>query len=176
MTFFHGPPWRTNFHGSFKRKRKKRGSLGPSLGVNRMWIKRNDHVPKVNVLIFLNICSKGHFWKKNKKSSLIILLSSLVFIFFSQQKKSLNFYFNNISLPWTLAFILLKHLFCFSHRKTYWIMSMDYVGLKYVFWRPQSPWSLWRFFLLCKPKWSQDEFNSQWQILQGLETTSWSMV
>jgi hypothetical protein len=26
--------------------------LGPSLGVNRMWTKRNDHAPKVNVLIF----------------------------------------------------------------------------------------------------------------------------
>jgi hypothetical protein len=28
-------------------------SLGPSLGVNQMWTKRNDHALKVNVLIFL---------------------------------------------------------------------------------------------------------------------------
>ena len=29
---------------------------------------------------------------------------------------------------------------------------------------------------LSKPKWSQDEFNNQSQILQGLGKTSWSMV
>jgi hypothetical protein len=27
-------------------------SLSPSLGVNRVWTKRNDHAPKMNVLIF----------------------------------------------------------------------------------------------------------------------------
>ena len=41
--------------------------------------------------------------KVNVDSSLTILLSTLVFILFSP-KKSLNTYYNNISLPFTLAF------------------------------------------------------------------------
>ena len=48
--------------------------LGPSLGVNRMWTKKNDHAPKSEGVGFLIHAQKGKFWKK---SSLTILLSSL---------------------------------------------------------------------------------------------------
>ena len=74
--------------------------LGPSLGVNRMWIKRNDLAPLSECADFFGICPKRAILDK---SSLTILLSSLVFTF-SSKKKSLNFYFNNISLPWARAF------------------------------------------------------------------------
>ena len=76
--------------------------LGPSLGVNWIWIKRNDHAPKSECvdLFFFNV-QKGQFWKN---SSLTILLSSLVFIFSSRNYIPLSFYYNNISLPWALAF------------------------------------------------------------------------
>ena len=40
--------------------------LGPSLGVNWMWTKRNDHAPKVNVLFFLIYAQKGKFKNKIK--------------------------------------------------------------------------------------------------------------
>ena len=50
--------------------------LGLSLGVNRMWTKKNDHAQKVDVLKKINICSKRAVLKK-EKSSLTILLSSL---------------------------------------------------------------------------------------------------
>ena len=51
------------------------------LGVDQMWIKRNDYAPKVNVLIFLIYVQKRHFWKK--KFKLEHSLSSFVFIFSS---------------------------------------------------------------------------------------------
>ena len=35
-----------------------------------------------------------------------------------------------------------KHLFCLSHRKAHWTMSMDSVGLKNVIWEPRTPWPL----------------------------------
>ena len=54
-------------------------NLGPSLGVNQIWMKRNDHAPKnACVGFFFIYVQKGQFWKE-KKSSLTILLSSLVF-------------------------------------------------------------------------------------------------
>ena len=45
-------------------------ALDPSLGVNQMWTKSNDHAPKVNVLIFnffnfFYMSKKGRF-EKNK--------------------------------------------------------------------------------------------------------------
>ena len=55
-------------------------SLGPSLGANWMWTKRNDHAPKVNVLIFFYMCfKKGSF---EKSSSLTIVLSSCLHLLF----------------------------------------------------------------------------------------------
>jgi hypothetical protein len=59
--------------------------LGPSLGVNQVWTKINDHVPENECAnFFYHIPKKGSFGKK--KTSLIILLSSLVFIFSSLKK------------------------------------------------------------------------------------------
>jgi hypothetical protein len=60
--------------------------LGPSLGANRMWTKRNDHAPKnecANHLIYMS--KKGSFGIFMNESSLIIILSSLVFIFSPQK-------------------------------------------------------------------------------------------
>ena len=53
--------------------------LGPSLGVSRMWIKRNDHAPKSECAGFFHVCPEREIIKK--KSSLAIIVSSLVFIF-----------------------------------------------------------------------------------------------
>ena len=44
--------------------------LGSSLGVNRMWTKKNDHAPKVNVLIFLIFVQEGQFWEKNQNQKI----------------------------------------------------------------------------------------------------------
>ena len=76
---------------------------------------------------FLNICPKRTIL--NKKIKLIIFLSSLVFIFSSQKNISFKPYYNIISLPWALPF-LLEHLFCHSHRKTRWTMWVDNVDLE----------------------------------------------
>jgi hypothetical protein len=52
--------------------------LGPSLGVNQMWIERNDHAPKSECVDFqiLN-AQKGCF--KKTKSNLITILFYIVF-------------------------------------------------------------------------------------------------
>jgi hypothetical protein len=50
-------------------------ALGPSLGVNQMWTKKNDHAPKSEGVDLLNTCPKRAVLKKKK--SLTILLSSL---------------------------------------------------------------------------------------------------
>jgi hypothetical protein len=59
--------------------------LGSSLGVNRMWIKKNDHAPRSACVVFLVNVQKGQFFNNN--SSLIILLSSSF-----SQKKFHNFF------------------------------------------------------------------------------------
>ena len=66
--------------------------LGPSLGVNRMWTKRNhDHAPKNECVDFFDIyAQKG--WIRGKQS-LTIFLSSLVLIFSSMNKISLQNYY-----------------------------------------------------------------------------------
>jgi hypothetical protein len=67
---------------------------------------------------------------------------------------------------------LLEHLFCLSHHKTHWTMSVDNVGLrKYLLGNSNFMVTL-IFFPWCRLKWSRNEFNSQSQILQGLGTTS----
>ena len=80
--------------------------LGPSLGVNRTWTKRNDHAPKSECVDFFIIyVQKGSFEKKGKWSRSITLLLSLVLVFFPPPKKIIYvFFYNNISLPWALAF------------------------------------------------------------------------
>ena len=49
-------PWSELLKNQFTR------FMGPSLGVNRMWTKRNDHAPKSGCASFLNIYPKGQFW------------------------------------------------------------------------------------------------------------------
>ena len=80
--------------------------FGLSLGVNRMWSKRNDHASKSECADFFKYMSnKGSFEEKKKHSSLTMLLSSFVFVFLSPPKKiSSKFYFYSMSLPWALAF------------------------------------------------------------------------
>ena len=76
----HGgwPLLMVRFHGSTSMVRLLEKSvlkaLGPSLGVNRMWTKKNDLAPKSECVVFFNTCSKRVFLKKN--SSLTILLFS----------------------------------------------------------------------------------------------------
>jgi len=58
-------------------------TMGPWLGGNRMWNKSNDHGPKMNMLIFYNICLRRAVFKREKKKSLTIPFYSLVFVFSS---------------------------------------------------------------------------------------------
>ena len=41
-------------------------ALGPSLGVNRMWIKKSDHAPKYEGVNFFNTCPKRAIFEKNQ--------------------------------------------------------------------------------------------------------------
>jgi hypothetical protein len=50
-------------------------ALGRSLGVNRMWTKKNDHAPKRECAGLFLYMSKKDIFEEN--SSLLILLSSL---------------------------------------------------------------------------------------------------
>ena len=56
--------------------------LGPSLGVNRMWIKRNDHAPKSERADFFNVSPKRAFLKKNQVWPLSCLFFGFTFIHF----------------------------------------------------------------------------------------------
>ena len=42
--------------------------VGPPLGVNQMWTKRNDHASKSEFVDFFNFntCQKDQFWRKEK--------------------------------------------------------------------------------------------------------------
>ena len=54
------------FHGPISLKNQFTKPLGPSLGVNRMFTKKNDHAPKSECAdFFFNICPKRAF-KKNQ--------------------------------------------------------------------------------------------------------------
>ena len=58
--------------------------MGLSLGVNRMWTKKNDHVPKNECVDCLNICPKWTICKKKIKfdhSFVSLLFTSLVLLF-----------------------------------------------------------------------------------------------
>ena len=108
----HDGPWNrtmendlfswSNFNDPNSVKSQFTKSLGPSLGVNCMWTKRNDHAPKSECVdFFLNICSKREVLRK-KNSSLTILLSCLHLLY--PKRNSFKIYYYNISLPWALAF------------------------------------------------------------------------
>ena len=122
---------------------------------------------KVNELIFSEVYANIYFKKavlRRRNSSLTfscLLLSSS----FLPPKK---FYLHQSLLYHSSTFFLLEHLFCLSHRKTRWIMSIANVGLKICLLGTSNSTITLTFFPWCKPKWSQDEFNSQSQILQGM--------
>jgi hypothetical protein len=84
----------------------------------------------MNVLIFLIYAQNGKFQKEKEKESLTLLCPSLVFIFTSPKKNSLKKYYNNITLPLGPYLFQLENLFCLSHRKIHWTMSVGNVGLK----------------------------------------------
>ena len=95
-------PWSDFLKKKHQQQFTKR--LGPSLGANWMWTKRNDRASKkMNVLHFCNICPSREILKK-KRSSLTILLSSHVFVFLFPKKSLINHY-NNISLPCPCLFL-----------------------------------------------------------------------
>ena len=82
--------------------------LGPSLGVNQTWTKRNDHAPKSECIrLFLIYVQKGQFWKKNQVWSLFCLVFSPYSL---PPTKSFKFYYNNISM---------NGPFCFFYHITY---------------------------------------------------------
>ena len=137
----------SNFHGPISYKIQFTKFLGSSLGLNRMWTKRNDHASKSDCVdFFFNISLKTAVLGK-KNASLTIFLSSFVFIFSSPRKHFI------INLVWWYFstmdpyFSLPEHLFYLSHRKTCWTMLVNNVGHKYVFQGPWMPWSLWQPFL-----------------------------
>ena len=111
--------------------------LGPSLGVNQMWTKRNNHAPNVNVLIFLfylNICPKraslrGDSGEREREkfdlSCLLYSSSSLLQKKFHQQKFSAIFLCHG-----PLSFSTIAPLLPLTHHKTCWTMSMDNIGLE----------------------------------------------
>ena len=107
---------------------------------------------------------KGNFGKKIKSNFghfFCLLLSSSSFL----QKKIII----TIFLEWALAiFWLPKHVFCLSYCITYWTMSMDNVGLTICLLGTSKSMVTLTFWPWCKPKWSQDVFTNQLQILQGL--------
>ena len=43
--------------------------LDSSMDVNQMWIKRNDHAPKIYVFIFRYMLKKGSFESKQEKEN-----------------------------------------------------------------------------------------------------------
>ena len=109
--------------------------LGPSLGVNWMWTKRNDHVLKSEcIFFFLIYVQKRKFWRN---LSVTMLLSSLVFIFYSKKICHYKITITIFPLPWALAL--------FYHSTSFASPTVKFVGpcqliiqaLKYVFWEPQ---------------------------------------
>jgi hypothetical protein len=64
---------------------------------------------------------------------------------------------------------LLDHLFCLSHRKTHWTMSVDYVGLQICLLGTSTSMVTLTFFLWCKPKWSRDNSTTNQSSYMALE-------
>ena len=73
------------------------------------------------------------------------------------------------------CFFLLEHLFCLSHCKTRWIVSVDDVGLKVRLLGTSNSMMSLPFWPWCKSKWSPNECNNQSQILQDFGMTLWCM-
>ena len=116
---------------------------------------------------------------RTKRKSLTILLSSLVIfclhLLFPKNNSLINYYeIISMTCPPLPSFFCV--LFCFSHRKTRWTMSLDNIGLKICLMGTLNSMVTLTFCPWCKLKWSRDEFHNQLQILQSLGTTSWSTV
>ena len=85
----HYKPWsRTMEEGLFQwsnfLKKSILKALSPSLGVNRMWTKKNDHAPKSECADFILIyAQKGHFWKEKKKFAHSLVFSWALLVFTS---------------------------------------------------------------------------------------------
>ena len=114
--------------------------VGLSLGVNRMWIKRDDHAPKVDVMmifIFSMYVQKWQFWKQFKfDCSLVIVClhsnNKFITTFLCHGPCFFFFWSTSFASPTTKPVGPCKR-----------IMEV----LKYAFWRPQIPYSLWHFLL-----------------------------
>ena len=162
-------PW-SNFHGPISQKNNLQSLLGPSLGVNWVWTKRNDHAPKNECAHYFNICLKMTVMKKNQVWPFSLSSSSL------PPKKLLTMYYHNIFLPWALAFFYKRTSFASPTTKTRWTMSLDKVNLNTCLMGTSNSMVTPTCFPRCKLEWSHNKFNSQSQNLQGLGTTSWSMA
>ena len=69
-----------------------------------------------------------------------------------------------------------EHLFCLSHRKTRWTMSVDNTCLEICLLGTSNSMVTMTFFSSVWTEVVQDKFNNQSHILEGFETTSRSMV
>ena len=124
-------------------------SLDPLVGVIQMWTKGSDYAPKNECANFFYYVSRKVILKN---SSLIIFLSSQVFIFSFQilfiKENIITIFLCHGSLPFSS-----DHLFCLSHRKMHWTMSVDNVGPKIcLLGTSNSMVTLTIFFFLCKLK------------------------
>ena len=97
--------------------------------------------PKVDVLIIFYICPKKAVLKNKFKFDHSLVFHCIRLLF--PHRNSLNF---------TITIFL--YIFCLSHRKTCWIMSMDNVGLKICLLGISNFMITLTFFPWCKPKWS----------------------
>ena len=105
-----------------------------------MWIKWNDHAPKNECASVYNICPKREILKKNQIWPFFCLL-------FSSPKKIIKEFIITIFLcHGPLPFSIIASLLPLPTKKPVgpcqWIMK----ALKYVFWGPQTSWSLWYLF------------------------------
>ena len=126
MASFHGPTWWSNFHGPIPQKNQFTKSLGPSPDVYQTGTRRNDHAPKVNVLIFFLYMPKTQQSCK-RISKFDHSFSSHVIIFSSPKNLSLHFIITIFLCHGPLPFSTI--IFCLSHCRTRWTMLVDNVGL-----------------------------------------------
>ena len=76
--------------------KNKMKALGPSLRVNQMWTKKNDHAPKIERIDFFNTCPKeGHF-EKISVSPLFCLFLGFTYILVNVSKMCLANNFTTI--------------------------------------------------------------------------------
>ena len=119
-----------------------------------MWTKRNDHAPKLNVLIFLiYVQKKGQFWKI---SSLTSLLSCRVFIFSTPIKKIKII--TSLLCHGPLPFFYQSTSFVSLHCKTRGTMLTDNASLKTYRLATSNSTVTLTFFPWCK--WSRPGTSS----------------